>query len=499
MHISIILPVSEKEDEKNIIRCLDSLQKQTYRNFEVIIISSFQTGTRIKRLSGKYKFLKVYSGDFSKSSARNFGSKKAKGKYLYHLDSDMALTPGVLEECVLKAKKKIPAVIIPDRGIKHKNLILKCRALEREILNSNRTIAAPLFLEKKVFEDIKGYDESLDPADDWNLNMALKKKKIKTVKIKSPALVKDSTNLKNILVKKYKMGGIYPSFREKYPDSNLSNIKVRRRDYFSNIKKFIKSPLTSITLFLLKTLEFLAFGWGLIHPAKSRSRYLTTFVSSNYDAKRSGNNYQKYKHFSEIKSSHELLDKKDKKLLEIGCGTGRITESLVKWGFEVTPVDNSKAMLTEYRKKKSLPEPLLASAVSLPFPDNFFPCVFSLRVIWHLDLKSIEKMAAEASRVSSKYVIFDITNRRKWPAFYRRLYPNEHFFTQKDVNSLLEKNSLEIERKIPLDTLLPVWLAFFPEKAAAFLFPIIYKADLIASKIIPPGRYLVKFKKIKQR
>jgi len=66
------------------------------------------------------------------------------------------------------------------------------------------------------------------------------------------------------------------------------------------------------------------------------------------------------------------------------------------------------------------------------------------------------------------------------------------FDTWEEFTDLCKKFDLRIEERIPLDTLIPFWLNFLPSKIAATLFPLIYRADLLLAKFIPPGRYLVK-------
>lgn len=153
-------------------------------------------------------------------------------------------------------------------------------------------------------------------------------------------------------------------------------------------------------------------------------------------------------------------------------------------------------MLAQYQQKAALPKPQLANATQLPFPDDSFLVVFSLRVIWHLSKEDIAKMFSEVARVSSNLVILDITNKKRWPKIYRDRYPNEYFFTWGEFTDLCKRSDLKTEERIPLDTLAPFWLNFLPSKLAADLFPLIYRADLLLAKFIPPGRYLVRLSKL---
>ncbi len=494
--ISILVPISNREDPKIVNQCLKSLAEQTYKDFEVLIVTSGVLAKKISQIVKEYPFAKVFKKDLSKGAARNFAAQKAKGKYLYHLDVDMTPTPQVLSACFQKAKEGAEAIIIPEVEAPQTHLISQCRALERRILRGSRAVIAPLFLKKSLFEKAGGYDEALDPADDWNLHLTLRKMGVKTKSIQPTVFAKETTSLKRALKRKYEMGRIYPALKAKYSHVPHLSPQQRFEDYFRNWRELIRYPLITLSLFFLKVGDILSFFWGTLHPLNPKNRYALVATAKEYDQKRLGNNYGRYKHFAELKSLFKLFPKKDGKILEVGCGTGRITAELIKKGYPVSPIDSSQAMLNQYQQKPGLPKPRLASATQLPFPDNSFPIVFSLRVIWHLPRKDALQMFAELARVATDFIILDITNKKRWPKIYRDRYPNEYFFAWEEFTDLCQKFNLKIEERLPLDTLAPLWLNFFPFRLARNWFPLVYKVDLWLAKFIPPGRYLIRLKKV---
>jgi len=86
MLISIIIPTYN--EEKVIEECISSLQNQTERNYEIICVDDGSTDdTKNILKSLKVKFLEqTHQGP---ASARNRGARKAKGKILVFIDSDM--------------------------------------------------------------------------------------------------------------------------------------------------------------------------------------------------------------------------------------------------------------------------------------------------------------------------------------------------------------------------------------------------------------------------
>ena len=105
--ISVIIPVYNVEAYLN--ECLDSVLSQSYRNFEIILIddgSTDSSGDICREYEKKYPQISLYVRENSGLSAsRNFGMEKAKGEYVYFLDSDDYITYDTFEKLISTAKK----------------------------------------------------------------------------------------------------------------------------------------------------------------------------------------------------------------------------------------------------------------------------------------------------------------------------------------------------------------------------------------------------------
>lgn len=95
---SIIVPVYNRPDE--VDELLDSLTRQAYADFEVIIVED-GSSSPCKEVCDKYAsklplryFVKENSGP---GQSRNYGAERAAGEYLIILDSDVVLPDGYLQ------------------------------------------------------------------------------------------------------------------------------------------------------------------------------------------------------------------------------------------------------------------------------------------------------------------------------------------------------------------------------------------------------------------
>lgn len=88
--VSVIVPVYN--GEKYIKRCIDSLLKQSYKNYEIIIVddgSNDNTSLICNRLcESNIKIKYIYIDNAGVSRARNKGIQESKGEYILFVDSD---------------------------------------------------------------------------------------------------------------------------------------------------------------------------------------------------------------------------------------------------------------------------------------------------------------------------------------------------------------------------------------------------------------------------
>lgn len=157
--ISIIIP--SRIDEE--IESLESIENQTYKNYEVIIeIDEKKEGAAV---------------------VRNRGAEKAKGKYIFFCDNDVKLVPDCLEVLWKEIKKQKADVACGQVVIDGTNVTGK----KGNIPSVKNTIAyARFFHGVSTMSLIKAsvkpkFDNKMLRFDDWDLWMTLDKKKHKFI------------------------------------------------------------------------------------------------------------------------------------------------------------------------------------------------------------------------------------------------------------------------------------------------------------------------------
>lgn len=136
--ISVIVPVYNVEEY--LEECLQSLRDQTKKNIEVIIVNDGSTdssGRIAKAYARKYNnFLYYYKENGGLGCARNYGVKRANGKYIAFMDSDDVVSLDLYEKMFAYAQRDQSELTI-------------CNVLR---FNSKKTWASGLH--KRVFKDI---------------------------------------------------------------------------------------------------------------------------------------------------------------------------------------------------------------------------------------------------------------------------------------------------------------------------------------------------------
>ena len=187
MKFSIIVPVYNRE--KLIIQCIESISKQTYKNYEIIIIDDGSTDNTANIIEEKYKDKKnikyYYQENSGPYNARLTGVMHSKGDYIMFVDSDDWIEEeslSTLNEYLKKYKADIIKYKFHKEGSKELqsvdkeiNLFTKEKTkLYQKFIDSNDLNSlCDEVVKKELFENIKKIDGKIIQGEDALLNYEL--------------------------------------------------------------------------------------------------------------------------------------------------------------------------------------------------------------------------------------------------------------------------------------------------------------------------------------
>ncbi len=243
--ISIIIPTHNRD--YILWKAIQSIQQQTYSNWELIIVDDrstdatykmmreFKQDKRIKYILNEYKH--------SPAGARRFGQKNAKGDLIAYLDSDNSASKLWLQEIVNLFESDSSAVFAytalnfkVDYVDKNENIV----TLISEVRFANPPTVAMLwshefegdpngFVHRSDVDKAIVWDEKLDLYEDYDFSLQLAKKYPKGMRYINQALVN--------YVRRYGEAGICNDATYK---SLLKNLKYLNRKH-SNLPQWNKS------------------------------------------------------------------------------------------------------------------------------------------------------------------------------------------------------------------------------------------------------------------
>ncbi len=181
--ISIIIPTFNRRDYITI--ALDSVLKQTYKDYEIIIIddgSSDDTKEVLKPYQDNIRYF--YQDNKGIPTTRNRGIREARGDYIAFLDSDDFWLPEKLErqiECFSNNSRYGMVAtrcssITPDGRLRKKNRPGKSGWVLIDLFKANFIRTSSAMIKKECFDKIGMFDESLPECEEYDLWLRIARK-----------------------------------------------------------------------------------------------------------------------------------------------------------------------------------------------------------------------------------------------------------------------------------------------------------------------------------
>ncbi|WP_018341878.1 glycosyltransferase family 2 protein [Cytophaga aurantiaca] len=197
--VSIIVP--SYNGRNKVIRLLNSLEQQTYRSFEVIVVldgSTDGSAAAIHSIEWKLFPLKIIEQkNNGRASARNTGAAQATTELLLFFDDDMIPASSCIQEFISfnsTHKNRIALGEILEPATKEDSEIKKykdylnttwnstLKTYRNAVIPSERVVlsAANFSIPTSLFNKLKGFDESLKDIEDYDFALRARVEKIET-------------------------------------------------------------------------------------------------------------------------------------------------------------------------------------------------------------------------------------------------------------------------------------------------------------------------------
>lgn len=185
--ISII--IVNRDNLKKLKRCINSIMKSTYKNFEIIIVDNNSNKKRLEKYykhiskNEKIKIESINKEEWNLSQLNNLGAKKATGEYLIFLNKNIKILSKnwleiILSNCQRNDVGCIGArLIYRNKRIKHAGMAINLMGAVGYLNNNEKSKSPGYFgrimiqqnvmavsgeligISKKTFNQIGGFDE----------------------------------------------------------------------------------------------------------------------------------------------------------------------------------------------------------------------------------------------------------------------------------------------------------------------------------------------------
>jgi glycosyltransferase involved in cell wall biosynthesis len=274
--VSIVIPT--RNSANTIGNTLASIDNQTYKNHEIIVVDNYSTDNTTE-LARQYT-KNVYIEAPERTAQVNFGIRKATGKYIYEVGSDFVLEPNLIEEAVSKCELEgYAALIIHNTSDETISFWAKVRKFERDMYLNDELNVAVRFIRKEIFDKVGYFDESMVAAEDYDLHNRIVAAGYKIGRINAKEThIGEPKTLKEIINKHYYYGTTIPAFLAKNPRKGVRQLSPLRPAYLRHWKAFFKHPILTLGFMIYQIARYSSaiLGYAVVN-AKTRilfSRHL---------------------------------------------------------------------------------------------------------------------------------------------------------------------------------------------------------------------------------
>ena len=254
--VSIIVPT--KNSAQHLAACLQSIHDQTYQNIELIVVDNNSTDDT-KKIAQRFT-KNVFNHGPERSAQVNFGVTKARGRYVYKVDSDFVLDPWVVEQCVTEVTKGFDAIVVHNSPDVRISWIARVRKFEVDMYKYDLTHSSARFVKKTVYQKIGGFNTKITAGEDYDFQNKLNRNGYKTGFVDAEALhLGEPTSLWHHLKKYYDYGRDFVNYEQDNKDESKQQLGFIRPVYLKNWRRFFRQPHLALAFVFY---NFAKYGFG---------------------------------------------------------------------------------------------------------------------------------------------------------------------------------------------------------------------------------------------
>lgn len=267
--VSVIVPT--RNSAEFLEACLQSIRAQTYNHIQIIVVDNNSTDAT-PNIAKKYAD-QFYTRGPERSAQVNYGVTKAKGQYVYKVDSDFTLDPTVIAECVAKAAEGYEAVVVHNSPNAKISWVAKVRKFEVDMYKYDLMHSSARFVRKDVYQAIGGFNESITAGEDYDFQNKLNRGNYRTGFVHAEALHHgEPKQLLAHLKKMHQYGKDSANYQKQNPQEFNGQMSYILLVWLHNWKRFVRHPFKAIQLLVYDFLKFSFAGVGLLAAKSLRSK-----------------------------------------------------------------------------------------------------------------------------------------------------------------------------------------------------------------------------------
>lgn len=240
----------------------ESLLKSSFQDFEIIINDEIRSTDNTLDVIDRYRSrglrITYLKENRSMAQGRVRAVKESRGEILFHMDSDMQVTPELLGECVTLIHTAYDALVIPEEAF-GTTFWAKCKWLEKKCYEGVDQIEALRVMSRRTYDTVGGHNVDMVFSEDKDLDLRIRERGFKVGRTKNFLHHNEGAlKLTRSIKKKLFYSTTANLFEATHPQTfrYRANPLNRYKLFAKNFHYFFSHPLIYLGLLYMITVEF---------------------------------------------------------------------------------------------------------------------------------------------------------------------------------------------------------------------------------------------------